>query len=278
MLVLDRHNRSTKLVDILARAEREVGEWHFVNIKILNGSKNKLDAAVTNLIQLFETHEGAIFKVSDYKILVVGRFGEIDNHGKFRRKIERKVYKLGCRVVTQAVCPDILSRIEVDYVLRDGRVDDTLYKNREARLKNQFLAIDDSQSILEALQNMLRNYGATEIMTDPGKAGDKYVEVNPDVVFLDINMPDKDGFKVLEELRELDSDAFIVMMSTDSHKGNILEAVSHGAVGFLGKPIRQDRMDFYINSCTTISSGLVQNKSRDATTDNEDHEKIGEKA
>lgn len=261
MLILDRHNRSTRLVDILARAEKEPDLWHFVNIKILNGSKNKLDALVSNIMQEFDSSEGAIFKVSDYKIFIVGRFGVIDNHGKFRRSIERRVYKLGCRVVSERVCEKILSKLEVNYILRDGRIDDSLYTSRVARMDNQFLVIDDSKSVLDAMQSMLKNYGTIAVLNDPEKASDTYLACNPDVVLLDINMPGKSGFNILTELRELDADAFIVMVSSDSHQGNILKAVSEGAVGFLSKPIKLDRLDFYINSCSTICTGLINNKA-----------------
>lgn len=256
MLVLDRHNRSLKLVDILNRAKPKPENWHFVNIKILNGSKKKLDSAVSTMLDEFYTYEGAIFKVSDYKILIIGNFGKIDNHGKFRRQIEKKIYKLGCRVVTENMSEEILSKIEVDYVLRDGKIDDSLYQSRMSRIQNHYLVIDDSQSILDKFQKILGKDGNVTCLNDPGKASEIYVECNPDMVFLDINMPGVNGFDVLEELKNLDSDAFIVMVSTESHKENILNAVSNGAVGFLTKPPHKDRLRFYIESCATISTTL----------------------
>ena len=257
MLVLDRHNRSLKLVDILKVAKKDPEHWHFVNIKILNGSKNKMDAVVTKMVQEYNEYDGAIFKVNDYKILIVARFGTIENHGKFSRGIEKKINKFGCRGTTEKMTHSLLEKIEVDFVMREGRVDDSLFTSRANRMKNVFMVVDDDSFILDTFEVMLENFGDVKKYEKADDILDKYVSKNPDLLILDIHLPESNGIELLEKVKETDPDACVLMLSGKSFKTKILESVSLGAVGFLTKPIDQKRLKYYIESCSTITQAAV---------------------
>jgi two-component system chemotaxis response regulator CheY len=70
-----------------------------------------------------------------------------------------------------------------------------------------------------------------------------YVTQAPDVLFLDINLPDVNGFELLARLREIDPDAYIVMLSGNGDRANIMRAVEMGAKGFVGKPFTRLKLE-----------------------------------
>lgn len=70
------------------------------------------------------------------------------------------------------------------------------------------------------------------------EAIERYQEVNPDVVTLDITMPDMDGLTALKKLKELDANVRVIMCSAVGQKENVIEAHRAGAKSFLVKPFK----------------------------------------
>ncbi|MBI4031501.1 MAG: response regulator [Proteobacteria bacterium] len=69
-----------------------------------------------------------------------------------------------------------------------------------------------------------------------------YIEHAPDIVFLDIHLPGLSGHETLNALRAVDPDAYIIMLSVDTVKENVVSASQGGAAGFLKKPFSKERM------------------------------------
>lgn len=69
-----------------------------------------------------------------------------------------------------------------------------------------------------------------------------YIEHAPDIVFLDIHLPGLSGHETLNALRAVDPDAYIIMLSVDTVKENVISASQGGAAGFLKKPFSKERM------------------------------------
>ena len=68
----------------------------------------------------------------------------------------------------------------------------------------------------------------------------------PDIVLLDIHLPDADGFSVLRQILASDPDAYVVMFSGNSYLDNVTAALSQGAAGFIAKPFKKERLRHYI--------------------------------
>ena len=77
----------------------------------------------------------------------------------------------------------------------------------------------------------------------------QYVTHAPDVLFLDIELPDITGHDVLQKVLEMDPDAFVIMLSGNGNKENIFKAMKTGAKGFVGKPFTKDKLLQYILKC-----------------------------
>jgi two-component system chemotaxis response regulator CheY len=67
-------------------------------------------------------------------------------------------------------------------------------------------------------------------------------------------MPNKTGLELVDEIMSIDSDAFVVILSSDSNRENVLASISKGAIGFLAKPIQKDKIEKIMNQCITTNA------------------------
>ena len=71
---------------------------------------------------------------------------------------------------------------------------------------------------------------------------EKYKEVSPDLVLMDITMPEMDGISAVKEIRKVDPNAKIVMCSAMGQQAMVIEAIQAGARDFIVKPFQADRV------------------------------------
>ena len=74
------------------------------------------------------------------------------------------------------------------------------------------------------------------------KAVEKYSEVKPDLVLMDITMPEMDGIQALKKIKELDPGAVVVMCSAMGQQAMVIESIQAGAKDFIVKPFQADRV------------------------------------
>jgi UDP-3-O-[3-hydroxymyristoyl] N-acetylglucosamine deacetylase len=108
---------------------------------------------------------------------------------------------------------------------------------------NEFiLIVDDEAGILTTLSQILGDEGyRTAVTTSGEEALHLFREQRPDVVFLDIWLPDWDGLETLQALRDVDPHAMVIMMSGHGTSETAVKAIKMGAHDYLEKPLSYDR-------------------------------------
>ncbi|MFB6204214.1 MAG: response regulator [Candidatus Nanohaloarchaea archaeon] len=105
------------------------------------------------------------------------------------------------------------------------------------------LSIEDSGFERKVIQNALEEEGYEFVGASNAEEGlEKYEEVNPDLVLLDIRLPDKDGIDVLKELHEEYSDPKVIMVSIVREEETKEEAREIGAIDYVEKPVEEDEL------------------------------------
>ena len=74
------------------------------------------------------------------------------------------------------------------------------------------------------------------------KAVEKYTETKPDLVMMDITMPEMDGIQALKKIKESDPGATIIMCSAMGQQAMVIESIQSGAKDFIVKPFQADRV------------------------------------
>ena len=106
------------------------------------------------------------------------------------------------------------------------------------------LIVDDALFMRNMLKDIIAGAGHSVVgeAANGDEAIAKYTELKPDLVTMDIVMPQKSGIEALQEIRKLDPDAKIVMCSALGQDALVVEAVQSGAKDFIVKPFKEDRV------------------------------------
>jgi two-component system chemotaxis response regulator CheY len=111
------------------------------------------------------------------------------------------------------------------------------------------LIVDDSRTSRRILRGIIEGDGHTVVdEAVNGQEGyDKYAQLKPDLVTMDITMPVLDGVKALKMIKTDFPEAKVIMVTAAGQKHNMLEAVQNGADEFLAKPFDVEQIKSTIN-------------------------------
>jgi len=135
---------------------------------------------------------------------------------------------------------------------------------------SKILVIDDDSSIRETLDLYLTEEGYDVYTAPTGTDGlNKYIETSPDVVILDIRLPDVNGFTILEELREEDENVKVIMITAHHDMESTIKAMKEGSFDYIHKPVDVNELDIAIKKALHALEmenkikGLLVESSRD---------------
>lgn len=128
----------------------------------------------------------------------------------------------------------------------------TLSERRKDRDLPEILVVEDDLFSQRLVKTSLKGKFKPVLVEDGRSAIIEYVAKAPDILFLDIGLPDISGHDILKEILEIDPDAFVVMLSGKGDQENILRALESGAKGFVGKPFTKDKLLQYIRKSPYI--------------------------
>mgnify|MGYP005788511357 CR=1 FL=1 len=114
----------------------------------------------------------------------------------------------------------------------------------------KILIVDDAAFMRKVIRDTLTKNGYTDLYeaVDGRDAVEKYFEIHPDLVLMDITMPNMNGLEALKEIRGRDGSANIVMCSAMGQEAMVVEAVQAGIKDFIVKPFKDDRLMKTVNA------------------------------
>ena len=140
---------------------------------------------------------------------------------------------------------------------------------------SKILVIDDDRSICETLELYLTEEGYEVVTAATGTEGlNKFVEISPDVVILDIRLPDVDGFTILEDLREEDENVKVIMITAYHDMESTINAMKSGAFDYIHKPVNVDELDMAIRKA--VKSLEMEKKIDGLLMEPSRHFKVGD--
>jgi two-component system chemotaxis response regulator CheY len=110
--------------------------------------------------------------------------------------------------------------------------------------KVRVMIVDDSAIIRQAIHKHLKDFNIDVVGTaENGKiALEVFKKTNPDIVTLDITMPEMDGLRVLEEMLKINKNVKVMVVTALSDKSTGLKAIKLGAKSFLPKPFTPEKL------------------------------------
>ena len=122
-------------------------------------------------------------------------------------------------------------------------------------LKNKFLKslkillVEDEKNLSLLLKNAIGDTFRSFLIANDGVEGLKmYNEISPDIIITDIMMPNKTGLEMAKEIKKIDADSNIIILSAFSEVDKLLTAIDVGVIKYFIKPFDPDELLEYINS------------------------------
>lgn len=113
----------------------------------------------------------------------------------------------------------------------------------EARQELKIMIVDDSAFMRTILKKIVGGNGARIIEAEDGKqAVELYKKENPALTLMDVVMPNLSGVEALKQIRTIDPNARIIMVSAAGQEMIIKEAIDNGAYDFIVKPFKEEQV------------------------------------
>ena len=117
----------------------------------------------------------------------------------------------------------------------------------------KILAVDDEYSILETLEMFLLEKGHdVRTATTASEGLEIFYESEPDVVILDIRLPDRNGLDVLRQMQESENPTKVIMITAFQDMETTIEAMKRGAYDYIHKPLYADEIEKAVNRALDI--------------------------
>lgn len=129
-------------------------------------------------------------------------------------------------------------------------------------IRNKVLLIEDDESLATTLQDFFEDEGLRVLWENTGSKGlASYSEFDPDIILMDVILPDHNGFEILKLIREKDLDTPILMMTgTEFNPQNQVIAYQRGSLNFMAKPILPPAVLSLIRTILKLSTDIKKHK------------------
>lgn len=129
-------------------------------------------------------------------------------------------------------------------------------------LNAKILLVDDYEDNVRLLEQVLRDAGYSRITstTDPRQVSHLHREHRYDLILLDLQMPDMDGFEVIEELKAIEDESYLPVLALTAQQAHKLRALKAGAKDFITKPFDLDEVLMRVHNLLEVR--LLHEQSR----------------
>ncbi len=252
MEIMSNHNRQ-ELLDYIPYIKASVKEWLFVDVRLAEepGTDFTVMMAAKMLHAMFCDKEGKIYICNEHEILMLIRWKKPTESDKLTRTVTKELGEERCKVSTQGATAEGFMKIAL-LIGRQKPSESTLADKRSARKENVVLVADDDMYMRMLVKKGVPPGTAVHELSTGTEVVDAYKEYLPDMVFLDIHLPGREGTQLLHDLLAYDSSAYIIMLSADSSPENVEFTAKKGAKDFLTKPFNKERLLECFHKCPTL--------------------------
>lgn len=118
--------------------------------------------------------------------------------------------------------------------------------------RTRVLLVEDDRTTRRLVSKAIGDYCDLVEAFNAGGAATKYQKLAPDIVFLDLELPDHNGHHLLQWIKRNDPGAYVVLFSGNCDRFNIRKAMNNGAQGYIAKPFDSNLMMRHICQCPKL--------------------------
>ncbi len=249
------HQNHKELLGYLPNIKSSVKEWILVDVRLTEQCNKdfSITMAADTLRDVFKGKEGKIYICNDHEILMLVHWGKDYALSEISRQVERQLPEGSCTVQVHEPSSEGLVKLEMLISYKKPTAAPSFADIRGTRRSNIILVADDDMYMRVLVKKGIDTLATVYEVSDGKDIIAAYEKYAPDILFLDIHMPNMEGTVALQNILARDPKAYIIMLSADSSLENVAFTTQHGAKGFLTKPFTKDKLMDYIKKCPTFS-------------------------
>jgi len=262
-----RHNNLAQFLSFFPKIRNSMSEWRLINISLGNEDSGNIFNIARKLLGFLSHMDGQIIVCSRRELLALVKTGKGSDVELLKKDILGRLPEYECTISIVETTPDGLQKIELSFKKGQGegipeqrQGASLMLQERQRRPENIILIADDDLFIRSLLKKSLQPHGAVTVLENGAEVVDTYLKIMPDILILDIHLPGLSGFEILDEILMFDQDAYVIMLSSDSAKDNVISTKKMGAKGFIAKPFTKEKLEEALWKCPTIRKGEVHER------------------
>ncbi len=234
-----------------------ITHWQYVKVRLLSDVDDTLtiEEVARGICEIYRYKRGKAFICNAHEILVLVRLGKDMDHHAVTERITKTFPDYSFEVFVDNISKMGLLKLEliIQGMTKPAHVpSDVLDQMRQNRTYNCIMVADDDMYIRTLIEAALKSKAEIINIVDGTSVMAEYEKNAPDMLLLDIHMPGKGGPELLREVLEVDPKAYVVMLSADSSRLNVMVTAKDGASGFLTKPFDKTKLMEYVDKCPTL--------------------------
>jgi len=239
-----------------------MNEWRLVNISLGEGAGGSIFCVGRKLLGFLSHTDGQILICSRHELLALVKTGKGSEVESLKKDILDRLPEYECKIAVVETTNEGLQKLQLNFGQGSGEAiperssgESLMLLERQKRSENIILMADDDPVIRAVTEKYLGPYGAITSLKDGADVVDTYLKIMPDILILDIHLPGMSGFEILDEILMFDQDAYVIMLSADSGKDNVINTKKMGAKGFIAKPFTKVKLEEALWKCPTMIRG-----------------------
>jgi len=258
-----------QLVDYLPYVKENVDSWQLLNLRLVDQDTfSTIDEIAQLVMMLFQDNDGRLYLCNASELIAVVHIGTKSDAMGLTRKIERSLPENSCEVFVHPPDTEGLKKLEIrigqhvrahfDAVKK--ATDDATQQHmpasepvlQESQHEQRILVADDDLYVRTLIKKGVGKGFTVYEVAEGNDVVASYDQYRPDVLFLDIHLPGKEGIEILNEIIKINPYAYVIMLSADSSVQNVQKTIKMGAKGFMAKPFTKEKLMEMIYKCPTV--------------------------
>jgi len=243
-----------RCAEFAAKIKTNTEEWQIVEVG-LTGQLNVAHVA-QKICTYFKGREGLTLLCDRRTILVLVHLGKSATLQATARGLQEHMPPKSCTVVAANITGDGIGRLQLhihETCTHSANSTPPLLAERMQREERCVMLVEDDMFIRSLMTKAIRPHARIVELANTEGVINAYLEHLPDVVFLDIHLPDGSGLDVLKEVLHLDDTAHIIITTSDPTKENVLNAVNLGAKSFIAKNFTPEKLLDAYYKCPSVT-------------------------
>ncbi len=266
MIEILHHFNQARFMGFVPEIRKNLADWQLVEVSLTQKTSHNVAFIARRLSEHFAARDGILFICNSRQILGIVRMGPVSDTAKLAAGITASLPQYSCTVEAGDITADGLLRLQVRLqdLSEDGKAGTNplpaLLDARQRRVGRVVMVADDDMFMRSLVVNTFKPKASVIEHGDAGGVVDTYLEHLPDVLFLDIHLPGGSGIDILAEVLKFDSSAYVIMLTSDSVKENVISAKKAGAKGFIAKPFTRQKLEECYNASPSVAPWLAAKK------------------